>query len=72
MTATGYPEHSCLHELFAEQAVRTPERVAVEFGANALTYGELEVRANQLARHLGSLGVGPDRTSIATIRLAPA
>ncbi|MGP4092626.1 non-ribosomal peptide synthetase, partial [Streptomyces sp. KR55] len=37
---------------------RSPEAVAVRGGSEALTYGELEARANRLARHLASLGVG--------------
>jgi len=46
----------CLHELF-EAAVRAdPGREAVCFGAEVLSYGELNTRANRLARHLRSLG----------------
>ena len=47
-------------ELFAAQAVRTPEAVAVVFEEQQLTYGQLEERANQLAHHLRRLGVGPE------------
>jgi amino acid adenylation domain-containing protein len=50
----------CLHELFAAQAAATPEAVAVVCGAQRLTYGELEARANRLAGHLRSLGAGPE------------
>ena len=42
------------------QAARTPDRVAVVVAQQHLTYGELNRRANQLARHLRGLGVGPD------------
>lgn len=51
----------CFHHLFAEQADRTPDAVAVR-GADgrSLTYGELRRRANQLAHHLRSEGVQPD------------
>ncbi|HYO67722.1 MAG TPA: amino acid adenylation domain-containing protein, partial [Archangium sp.] len=41
-------------------ADRTPEAVAVSFGEERLTYGELNRKANRLAHHLRSLGVGPD------------
>ncbi|WP_437681738.1 non-ribosomal peptide synthase/polyketide synthase [Sorangium sp. So ce131] len=51
---------SCLHELFEAQAARTPERVALVFEAERLTYAELNRRANQLAHHLRRHGVGPD------------
>ncbi|HEX3532532.1 MAG TPA: amino acid adenylation domain-containing protein [Thermoanaerobaculia bacterium] len=51
-------------ELFAAQALRTPDAVAVVFGDGqqtaVLTYAELAGRAGRLARHLRRLGVGPD------------
>ncbi|MDE2470934.1 MAG: methyltransferase, partial [Bradyrhizobium sp.] len=47
-TAVGYPQEHCLHELFAVQAARTPEAVAVSCEDKALSYGELEQRANRL------------------------
>ena len=59
-TTVDYPKDRCLHELFEEQAERTPEAVAVVFEDEQLTYGQLNERANQLARHLQGLGVGPD------------
>ena len=43
--------------LFAGEAARQPEAVALVYGDRNLTYGELERRSNQLARHLRSLGV---------------
>ncbi|HYO62150.1 MAG TPA: amino acid adenylation domain-containing protein, partial [Pyrinomonadaceae bacterium] len=58
-TATDYPRAECLHELFERQAARTPEAAAVVYGAQSLTYAELNQRANRLARHLRALGVGP-------------
>ncbi|HEX7242787.1 MAG TPA: amino acid adenylation domain-containing protein, partial [Longimicrobiaceae bacterium] len=48
------------HEAFAGEAARRPGAVAVVFGDQALTYGELDRRGNQLAHHLLRLGVGPD------------
>jgi amino acid adenylation domain-containing protein len=46
-------QHSqCLHQLFEEQAKRTPQRVALVHGERQLTYHELNVRANQLAHLL--------------------
>ncbi|MER8061036.1 MULTISPECIES: amino acid adenylation domain-containing protein [unclassified Streptomyces] len=50
----------CAHEVFAEHAARTPDAIAVTDGALALSYGELDRRANQLAHRLRCLGVGPD------------
>ncbi|HSF42281.1 MAG TPA: amino acid adenylation domain-containing protein [Thermoanaerobaculia bacterium] len=55
-TAEEVPEAS-VHELFAAQAIRTPEAEAVVCGGERLTYRELEERANRLAHHLRRLGV---------------
>src|SRR6185295_10281613 len=57
--APGRPE-LCLHELFSRVAWRSPKALAVVAGDQRLTYGELEGRANRLAWHLRSLGVGPE------------
>ncbi|MDX6694476.1 MAG: hypothetical protein QOF02_2079, partial [Blastocatellia bacterium] len=46
-----------LHEVVAQQAARTPERVAVESGAEVASYEELERRGNQLGRYLRERGV---------------
>jgi amino acid adenylation domain-containing protein len=51
-------ERRCLHELFAEQAARSPEAIAVVSEHGRITYGELDRRSNQLARDLASAGVG--------------
>jgi amino acid adenylation domain-containing protein len=59
-TEADYPRDRCLHELVAEQAARTPGAVAVAYEDRWLTYAELDVRANQLARYLQGRGVGPD------------
>ena len=59
-TEVPYPKDHCLHELFEEQVERTPDAVAVAFQDRQLTYRQLNERANQLARHLQGLGVGPD------------
>ncbi|MFC9898430.1 amino acid adenylation domain-containing protein [Nocardia sp. NPDC127579] len=48
--------------LFAIQAGLCPDSVAVEFGDDALTYGEFDERANRLARLLIARGAGPDST----------
>lgn len=49
-----------IHELFENQAVLTPEAVALEFQSERLTYRELNDRAAALANRLRGLGVGPD------------
>jgi natural product biosynthesis luciferase-like monooxygenase protein len=50
----------CVHELFAERAHAEPDRVAAAFEGTEITYAELDRASNRLARHLRTLGVGPD------------
>jgi natural product biosynthesis luciferase-like monooxygenase protein len=59
LTPAGAPAPS-LPEQFSAQAARTPDAVAVVFEGESLTYAELERRANRLAWHLRSRGVGPE------------
>ncbi len=59
-TATELPSQDCVQHLFETQAGRTPDATALIFQGQTLTYGELNRRANQLARHLRSAGVGPE------------
>ncbi|HEX2699956.1 MAG TPA: amino acid adenylation domain-containing protein [Acidimicrobiales bacterium] len=59
-TATQYPAGAGIHHLVADQARRTPDAVAVAFKGDEHTYRDLDVASNRLARHLRSLGVGPE------------
>ncbi|HEY0019275.1 MAG TPA: amino acid adenylation domain-containing protein [Longimicrobium sp.] len=59
-TDAEYPADRCIHEIFAEQAARTPDAVAVTFEGRSLTYRALNERANRLAHHLVRRGVGPE------------
>ena len=67
-TAMPYPASKCVHELFEEQAAKTPDAVAVVFPSTAsgqdrdesVSYEELNARANRLAHRLRKLGVGPE------------
>ncbi|MDX2604376.1 amino acid adenylation domain-containing protein [Streptomyces caniscabiei] len=58
-TARPLPGTS-LPEMFEAQAARTPHAVAVVADGTALTYDELNRRANRLARHLITRGAGPE------------
>ncbi|MFD5765410.1 amino acid adenylation domain-containing protein [Streptomyces sp. NPDC127049] len=62
-----YRDDTTLHGLVAEQAARTPDRIAVTAadGGTPLTYAELDARANRVARALRAEGVGPgDRVAV--------
>ncbi|RKH54663.1 amino acid adenylation domain-containing protein, partial [Corallococcus llansteffanensis] len=59
-TRADFPDGACVHELFAAQARKTPDAVALRFGDAHLTYRQLDERSNQLAHALVALGVGPD------------
>ncbi len=73
-TVAAYPREACLHHLFAAQAARTPDAVAVmdRQDRERLTYAELGGRAGRLARRLRELGVGPDVPVAVCLRRSPA
>ena len=54
------PREATIDGLFAEQARRTPEAVALAWAGGSLTYRELDAAASQQARALRALGVGPE------------
>jgi amino acid adenylation domain-containing protein len=59
-TTAAYPKDMCIHNLFEAQVEQRREAIALLFEDNQLTYGKLNRRANQLAHHLQTLGVGPE------------
>lgn len=59
-TAKDYPDAYLIHQLFEQQAVKTPAAVAAIVGNQSLTYAELNAGANQLAHYLRARGIGPD------------
>jgi len=59
-TDVDYDLQQTLHGLFEAQVRRTPQAVAVVAGDQALSYTQLNERANRLAGHLISLGVQVD------------
>ncbi|MFC5475604.1 non-ribosomal peptide synthase/polyketide synthase [Paraherbaspirillum soli] len=59
-TVHAYSDDRCIHELFSEQAARTPHAEALVCEDERLSYRELDQRSNRLAQHLRTLGVGPD------------
>ena len=59
-TQAEYRRAVCLHELFSEQARKTPDQVALVFEYEQVTYRELDARAAQVAGYLRALGVGAE------------
>ncbi|KAF8950585.1 hypothetical protein BGZ46_004429, partial [Entomortierella lignicola] len=59
-TAVTYPQDLCIHQVFENQVVQTPDAIAVVYDNQELTYRELNARANNLAHYLIDLGVKPD------------
>lgn len=58
-TRADFPQ-VCTHELFEQQAARSPTAVALKFQDQLFSYQELNERANKVAHHLRRNGVGPD------------
>jgi non-ribosomal peptide synthetase component F len=53
-------DSSSVQERFAQVMARTPDAIAVSSPAEAVTYAELDERANRIARRLLGLGVRPE------------
>ncbi|PKM52637.1 MAG: hypothetical protein CVV02_00435 [Firmicutes bacterium HGW-Firmicutes-7] len=52
-----YPREKCTYELIEEQVIKTPDRIAVIYEAQQLSYKELNDRADQLSRYLKCKGI---------------
>ena len=57
---TSYAQTSSLTALFEAQVERAPDTIALVYDDQQISYGALNARANQLARHLQQLGVGTE------------
>jgi amino acid adenylation domain-containing protein len=62
----------CVHQLFERQVERTPEAIALVFGNQQLSYGELNARANRLAHYLMARGVRRDDCVALLMERSPA
>ncbi len=56
-TGADFPSEKSIHQLFEEQAERTPDRPALRFGETELSYAQLNTHANQLAHLLRRHGI---------------
>ncbi|BDI30440.1 hypothetical protein CCAX7_24910 [Capsulimonas corticalis] len=59
-TEAPYPQDAFIHTLFERQAERVPEAPALVSGGVALTFAQLNARANQIAHTLRAQGVAPN------------
>jgi aspartate racemase len=58
-TQCDYPREQCIHQLFEQQAARSPDAIALTLGELRLSYGSLDLRASRAALQLRALGVRP-------------
>ncbi|RJF52836.1 amino acid adenylation domain-containing protein [Serratia inhibens] len=66
-TSEPYPAQACVHSLFEEQVRLSPNAVALVDGDLQLSYGQLNVRANQLAQRLIESGIQPGDRVVARL-----
>ena len=59
-TVRSLPNESCIPDLFETWVTQTPEKIALAYGDERMTYGELNRRANQLAHYLKAYGAGEE------------
>jgi natural product biosynthesis luciferase-like monooxygenase protein len=59
-TRADYPQDKLVQHLFEAQVEKSPDAIALTFQDEQLTYGELNMRANELACYLREIGVGPE------------
>ncbi len=56
-TRTEYPRDAAIHAVFEAQAARTPEKLALKYDGDELSYAELNAKSNRLARFLRQSGI---------------
>ena len=59
-TLNEYPKDKTIHQLFEEQVERMPDRLAVVYNNQSITYRELNLRSNQLGCLLLERGLAPN------------
>src|SRR5262249_31909178 len=59
-TRADYPRDRCLHELFEAQAAISSKAPAMMFGADSISYEQLDKKSTLLAKYLQRQGIGPN------------
>ncbi|MCD6571340.1 MAG: amino acid adenylation domain-containing protein, partial [Deltaproteobacteria bacterium] len=59
-TEEPYPKDMTLVDLFESKVEDVPDRIAVAFDGNSLTYRELNINTNHLAHYLRDKGISPN------------
>ncbi|PHM40846.1 Amino acid adenylation [Xenorhabdus szentirmaii] len=70
-TQADFPHDALIHQLFEAQAAQHPSATALIFGDQALSYDELNRRANRLAHYLITQGVRPDSRVAICVERSP-
>jgi amino acid adenylation domain-containing protein len=71
-TRCDFPHERPIDRIFKDQAIRTPEAIAVISGADSMTYSELDRRSGDLARKLQEMGIVPGEMVAVCVERAPA
>lgn len=70
-TKREFPYDRCFHNLFELQAQQSPNALALCCGSEELSYAQLNAKANQLAHHLISAGIGPEKRVALCLERSP-
>ena len=70
-TEAEFPRDRCLHQVFEERVAQAAEMIALIFGNERVTFGELNARANQLAHYLRRRGVGAETRVAVCLERSP-
>ena len=71
-TQAAFSDNTCIQQLIEQQALATPDGIALVFQDQELSYAQLDARANQLAHRLIALGVKPGLSVGISIERSPA
>lgn len=67
-THLSYDKKKTINQLFEEQAKKHPDKIAIEFNSETITYGELNNKANKLAHVLQKKGVATEKVVALMVR----